>query len=147
MHDMTQKKDKPWIYEQIQAARVRKPIGNAIVEMVDVFEKVSEGMSDTDMKKVLEIFSKVALGQPIIKENKNEVWMPLQPGAITVGDIVRVKFDAYTGDLGRVHNGRRGRVVAVRYGDVIFKSDDGKTPVLDGTHYSPYSLEKLVSGQ
>ena len=53
--------------------------------------------------------------------------------------------DAYEGDLGRVHNGRRGKVVAVRYGDVIFKSTDGKSPVLDGAHYTPYKLEKLVS--
>lgn len=137
-------KKKSWIYEQIQAARVRKPIGNAIVALVEKFEEVSEGLSEDDMKKAIEIFSKVSLGHAIVKENKDEKWAPLQPGFITVGDIVRVKQDAFTGDLGKLHNGRRGRVVAVRYGDVIFKSDDGKEPTLDGAHYSPYSLEKLI---
>jgi hypothetical protein len=36
-------------------------------------------------------------------------------------------------------------VVAVRYGDIIIKTTDGKEPVLDGSHYSPYKLEKLVA--
>jgi hypothetical protein len=137
---------KTWIHEQIQAAKVKKPVGNAIVSLTDKFDEVSSGMSEEDMKKVIEVFSKVALGHSIARDRKDEAWAPLQPGFITVGDIVRVKSDAFTGDLGKSHNGRRGRVVAVRYGDVIFKSEDGLEPALNGAHYSPYSLEKLVEG-
>jgi hypothetical protein len=33
----------------------------------------------------------------------------------------------------------------VRYGDIIVKTNDGKEPVLDGVHYKPYDLEKLVN--
>ena len=50
----------------------------------------------------------------------------------------------FDGEQGKAYNGRRGRVVGVRYGDVIVKTDDGKTPVLDGIHFKPENLEKLV---
>jgi hypothetical protein len=55
---------------------------------------------------------------------------------------VRVKSDAFRGDIGPMHNSRVGKVIAVRYGDVIINSTDGKTPELKGVHYSPYKLEK-----
>jgi hypothetical protein len=32
----------------------------------------------------------------------------------------------------------------VRYGDIIVKSIDEREPSLDGTHYSPHDLEKLI---
>jgi hypothetical protein len=66
------------------------------------------------------------------------------PGQLVVGDEVRVLANAFTDKVGVAHNGRRGRVVAIRYGDVIFKSTDDKEPLLDGTHYSPYKLEKRI---
>jgi hypothetical protein len=90
------------------------------------------------------MFSKLALGHAYIKETKNELWVPVRPGDIKVGDEVRVRADAYQGDLGTIHNGRRARIVAVRYGDVIIKTTDGKAPELDGAHYPPQVLEKLV---
>ena len=43
-----------------------------------------------------------------------------------------------------LHNGRRGVVVGVRYGDVIVKMTDGKEPALEGAHYPPQKLEKLI---
>ena len=68
----------------------------------------------------------------------------MQPGNIKVAEVVRVKADLFDGELGPIHNGRVCRVVGVRYGDVIVKSIDDRTPVLDGTHYSPHDLQKLV---
>lgn len=132
-----------WVREQLEAARVKVGSGKAIIALLKEWEnlKLSENMS----KETIEVFSKLALNQSVhVSEEKDEVWIPLQPGQITVGDEVRVLADAFDGKLGPVHNGRRGRVVAVRYGDVILKSTDGKTPELDGAHYSPYKLEKRV---
>jgi len=57
---------------------------------------------------------------------------------------VRVKLDAYQGSTGSLHNGRRGKVVGIRYGDIIFKSNDNREPILDGAHYSPHQLQKRV---
>lgn len=134
--------DTQWVKEQLQAAKVRKPVGNATIKLLEFFESLD--LEQEFHEKTLEVFSTLAQGHAYAKENKKEAWTDLRPGAITVGDVVRVKTDAYDGNGGKIHNGRRGRVVAVRYGDVIFNSTDGKTPDLNGAHYPPQVLEKLV---
>ena len=135
--------DMEWIKEQLAAARVRKPVGNATMKMIEFFDSME--LEDEHREKAVEMFSLLAKGHSYVKEDKKETWTAVRPGDIKVTDQVRVKFDAYDGELGAYHNGRRGVVVGVRYGDVIIKTTDGKEPVLDGAHYSPYSLEKLVS--
>jgi len=134
--------DINWIKSQIQAAKVRKPVGDATLKMIEAFDTVE--LTDEQKKQVVDLFSKLSLGHAYVKENKKELWVDARPGDIKVSDVVRVKADAYTGELGTLHNGRKGRVVGVRYGDVIFKSEDGKEPVLDGAHYPPQMLEKMV---
>lgn len=136
--------DIEWVKEQIQAAKVKKPVGNVILSLVEHFDEISDLLSEEDVARTVEVFSKIAQGHAIVKEKKNETWIPLRPGQITVSDVVRVRSDAFSGSAGHLHNGRVGVVVAVRYGDVIFKSTDGKEPVLNGTHYPPQHLEKLV---
>jgi hypothetical protein len=135
--------DMDWIKEQLAAARVRKPVGNATMKMIEFFDSME--LEEEHREKAVEMFSLLAKGHVYVKEDKKEVWAPVRPGNIKVTDQVRVKFDAYDGELGAYHNGRRGVVVGVRYGDIIIKTTDGKEPQLDGAHYSPYSLEKLVS--
>lgn len=137
--------DKKWVTEQLQAAKVKVGSGKAIMKLLDTWSEIPD-LSDAMKKEVLSVFSTLALGH-IIKEEENEndyIWTPLQPGQIVVGDVVRVKTDAFSDKLGPIHNGRRGTVVAVRYGDVIFNDTDGKKPELRGVHYSPYKLEKRV---
>lgn len=134
--------DMNWVKSQLQAARVRKPVGDATMKLVELFD--SFDLTPEFKKKTLEMFSALALGHVVIKEKKNETWIPVRPGDIKVAEQVRVRADAFEGQLGTIHNGRRGVVVGVRYGDVIIKSNDEKTPVLDGAHYPPDKLEKLV---
>lgn len=134
-----------WIKEQLQAAKVKVGSGKAIIKLLEAWESIPK-LSDNMTEEVLTVFSQIARGHAI-KEEENEddyTWISLQPGQIVVGDVVRVKADAYEDKLGPIHNGRRGTVVAVRYGDVIFNDTDGKTPELKGVHYSPYKLEKRV---
>ena len=140
---MSDKKlDMEWVKSQIQAAKVRKPVGNAILKIVEAVDSLE--IPHEQKKQALEIAARVALGHALVEESIEEVWTPVRPGSIKISDQVRVKFDAFQGQLGTLHNGRRGVVVAVRYGDVIIKSNDGKKPDLDGTHYPPTALEKLV---
>jgi hypothetical protein len=134
--------DIEWVKSQLEAVKVRKMVGDAVIKLIDTWADVA--ITDKLSEEALDIFNKLSRNQPLIEVDKNEVWVPVTPGQIKVADEVRVKSDAYSGDLGRLHNGRRGRVVGVRYGDVIVKSTDNKKPVLDGAHYSPYILEKLV---
>jgi hypothetical protein len=131
-----------WVRAQMQEARVKVGVGNAVIKLLEQWETMK--LSDNQTKDALDLFSKLALGHSIVPEKPDELWVDAQPGSILVGDEVRVKADAYDGSTGAMHNGRRGKVVGVRYGDIIFKSMDDKTPVLDGAHYTPHLLQKRI---
>jgi hypothetical protein len=131
-----------WVRAQMQEARVKVGVGNAVIKLLEQWETMK--LSDNQTKDTLDLFSKLALGHSIVPEKPDELWVDAQPGSILVGDEVRVKADAYDGSTGAIHNGRRGKVVGVRYGDIIFKSMDDKTPVLDGAHYTPHLLQKRI---
>jgi hypothetical protein len=134
-----------WVRQQLQEAQAKVGAGNAVIELLKVWSEQSK-LSDKGAREAVEMFSKLALGVVLVEpaEATNEVWVPAQPGQIVVGDEVRVLKDAFSDKVGVTHNGRRGRVIAIRYGDVIFKSTDGKDPELSGVHYSPYKLEKRI---
>lgn len=138
--------NRQWIIDQLQAAKVKVGSGKAIMKLLETWEELPD-LSDNMREEVLSIFPMLAKGVVIkIEESDDDYsWIPLQPGQIVVGDVVRVKTDAFEDSkLGPMHNGRRGAVVAVRYGDVIFNDTDGKSPELKGVHYSPYKLEKRI---
>ena len=137
------KLDMDWAKSQLEQARVSPETGISIVKLLE-FWKTLDHSSQADAK-ILELFSKLAQSNALINNSGNEIWEDARPGFLRVGDEVRVKFDAFEDELGQIHNGRRGRIVGVRYGDIIIKTSDGKEPVLDGSHYSPHNLEKLVA--
>lgn len=131
-----------WVRAQLQEAKVKVGVGNAILKLLEQWDTMK--LSDNQTKDTIDLFSKLALGHSIVPEKPDELWIDAQPGSIIVGDEVRVKSDAYDGSTGAIHNGRRGKVVGVRYGDIIFKSTDDKTPLLDGAHYTPHLLQKRI---
>ena len=144
------KVDMPWVKEQLTNNRTKRVVGDHVLALLEKWEDLKN--TDPDPKKneanlsqIVEIFSKLALGHAIVKEDKNETWVPAQAGQIVVADEVRVKWNAFDGDQGKIHNGRRGKVVSIRYGDIIVKTTDGKEPMLDGFHYTPQQLEKRIS--
>ncbi len=131
-----------WVKEQLAAGKIKVGSGKAVLQLLALWENFN--LSGPLSKEAVEVFSKLALNQPLKSEEiADEIWAPLQPGQVTVGDEVRVVEDAFDDvKLGPVHNGRRGKVVAIRYGDIIVNSTDGKSPEIIGAHYSPYKLEK-----
>ncbi len=137
--------NREWAIEQLQAAKVKVGSGKAIMALLEAWEALPE-LSENMKEEILKIFPLIARGVVLkVEEDENDyTWVALQPGQIAIGDVVRVKADAFTDKLGPLHNGRRGTVAAVRYGDVIFNDTDGKKPELKGVHYSPYKLEKRV---
>jgi hypothetical protein len=139
------KTDMEWVKQQMTAAKVKQSVGTSVLRLMEVWETMNHNKNTA--KDTVEIFGKLALGHAIASsetEDFSGTWIPAQPGQIKVADIVRIKSDAFDGDLGRAHNGRLGRVVGVRYGDVIVKTIDDRVPELSGAHYSPHMLEKLV---
>jgi hypothetical protein len=140
--DKMRKINYEWVKEQFAHAKVRVGTGKAVLKMLKTWEEIE--MDQAQSKETLDILAKVGLGHALIEINKDEVWAPAQRGQIKVGDIVRVAHDAFSDSTGHIHNGRLGIVVAVRSGDIIFKSTDLKEPFLDGVHYSPEKLEKRL---
>jgi hypothetical protein len=132
-----------WAKSQLEQARVSPEAGISIVKLLEFWSTLDH--SNQADEKILELFSKLAQSNALIDNSGNEIWEDARPGFLRVGDEVRVKFNAFEDELGQIHNGRRGRIVGVRYGDIIIKTSDGKEPVLDGSHYSPHNLEKLVA--
>jgi hypothetical protein len=132
-----------WAKSQLEQARVSPEAGISIVKLLEFWSTLDH--SNQADEKILELFSKLAQSNALIDNSGNEIWEDARPGFLRVGDEVRVKFNAFENELGQIHNGRRGRIVGVRYGDIIIKTSDGKEPVLDGSHYSPHNLEKLVA--
>lgn len=135
--------DPKWVEEQFIKARLKVGVGKAVLKLIDTWSSVN--LKGQDVDTAFAIAAKLVQGHAIVEERKDEKWLPVQPGFIKVNDTVRVMSDAFDGELGTIHNGRRGVVTAIRSGDIIIKTNDGVEPLLDGVHYSPYKLEKLIS--
>lgn len=131
-----------WAKQQFAAAKVRVVVGKAVLELLDTWKTLE--LKPEHAQAAVEVFSKLALNHSLVEPPKDEVWVPAQPGFIKVGEEVRVMNNAFSDSTGQIHNGRRGIVVAIRHGDVIIRSNDNKEPFLDGTHYSPYKLERRI---
>lgn len=137
--------DLSWATEQLANARVPVPVGRGVIKLLTSWADI-DFPNEVQRDQALEIFSKLARDQALV-EPTEEVWKPVMVGfALQVGNTVRVRSDAFSGPAGRVHNGRVGRVVAKRSGDIIVKTTDGKSPTLDGAHYPPSALEVKIQG-
>lgn len=137
--------DMNWVKEQLTQNKTKKTTGDAVIALLETWKNLKRPKKTDFSKEVLDIFSKLSLGHALVIEDKNEKWIQVTAGAIKVSEIVRVKFNAFDEESGKhLLNGRRGKVVGVRYGDIIIKSDDKRLPVLDGLHLRPEDLEKLV---
>lgn len=140
--------DMDWVKEQLTQNKTKKAVGDSVLKLLAVWDEVkekNESVKNINPQDIVDIFSKLAMGYALIQENKNENWIKAQIGQIKVADIVRISFNAFDESTGKSSlNGRRGRIVAVRSGDIIIKTDDGKMPVLDGLHVRPEFLEKLI---
>ena len=139
---MVRKINYEWVKQQFADAKVRVGTGKAVLTLLKTWEEID--VSEEQSKQILDIFSQIGLGHSLVTINTEEVWVDSQRGQVNVGDIVRVRHDAFSDSTGQIHNGRRGIVAAVRSGDIIFKSTDEKDPFLDGVHYRPESLQKRV---
>ena len=136
--------DMEWVKEQFIQTKTRKAVGDAVLKLLATWEELKERNGKNDAE-IVEVFGKLSMGYALVKENKDEKWIPARAGDLKVTDVVRVYFNAFDEASGRHYlNGRRGKVVGVRYGDIVVKSTDEKTPVLDGVHFRPENLEKLV---
>jgi hypothetical protein len=136
--------NKEWVAEQLTHNKTIKASGDAVLKLLDTWNSLE--LTPKQAKDAVMAFSKLSLGEPIyVPTVKNEIWIEARPGDIVVGDEMLVKTNAYDNpDLAVIHNGRRGKVVAIRYGNIIIKYTDDKKPEINDAHHSPYTLLKLV---
>jgi hypothetical protein len=135
--------DYEWVRQQLTDSKVKRGPGDIALSLLKIWEDIS--IEDNALlEEGLTIFKTLALNHSLLAPYADEVWVEATPGQLKVSDVVRVKQDAFNGDTGRVHNGRLGIIVAIRYGDIIVRTTDGKQPVLDGAHYSPFHLDKRI---
>ena len=134
-----------WVRQQMQDAKVKVGSGNMVLRLLETWAS-DQKLSPNLAKEAIEVFSKLALNESLsaTKNDGTEVWVQAVPGQIVVGDEVRVKTNAFSDSSGTIHNGRRGKVIAIRYGDIIVDITDNKEPVVKGVHYSPDRLEKRI---
>lgn len=136
--------DIEWVKQQLTAGRVTQPVGTAVMRLFEVWNTMNH--TDKSAQDTIDVFSRLAVGVALVAETpdgETGYWTPASPGGISMADVVRVRVDAFQGDLGVIHNGRIGRVVGIRSGDIIVKTTDDR-PVLEGAHYSPHHLEKWI---
>jgi len=135
--------DFEWVKEQLTKARVKRGTGDAAIALLEAWDNID--LPDELHVEAIDVFSSLAKGHALVNsDDKDEKWAPAMAGHLKVADQVRVKKDAFNGDLGKMHNGRKGVIIAIRYGDIIVNSSDNKVPKLEGSHYSPNYLEKKV---
>lgn len=130
-----------WVKSQFEKANVKKSVGLMVLDFLKLWENVK--INEKDAQEAFRVLSIVAMGHALV-EDKEHKWVQAMAGFLKVGDEVRVKSDAFTGEVGYLHNGRSGIVVALRSGDVIVNSTDEQEPPLEGAHYKAEYLEKKV---
>ncbi len=132
-----------WVKEQLQGASVRQGPGDAVLDLLKTWDGIP--LTDEHAEDAVDTFSSLAKNQSLIKTPTEQTWVPAASGGSTrVGDIVRIKHNAYKGEAGVINNGRVGKITAIRSGDVIFRSTDGLEPFLDNTHHPFTALERRV---
>ena len=132
-----------WIKYQLENAKVRMGNGNAVIHLLKAWKELPD-FSKQDREQIIYLFSNLALEHSLVEPPKDEVWVQAERGFLKVRDIVRVKNDAFDGDLGMIHNGRPGVIVAIRSGDIIVDLTDLENPPIKSAHYQPEHLLKRV---
>lgn len=72
------------------------------------------------------------------------LWADVEMATVSVGDVLRVKADAYAGKAGETHNGRLVRVIERLAGEVVVGTIDMRLPFIARSHHAPYRLERKV---
>jgi hypothetical protein len=88
-----------------------------------------QGVTDDNIDKALPIITELINGRALTEEHWSPAkraaeadkyhWIPVSPRQLNRDDVVRVKADAYNGEMGIAHNGRVGRVADIRNGVIV----------------------------
>lgn len=141
---------REWAREQLQFAgydtrnRDRASISNSIDFL---FKELDQQNHTPESRRiVVELFHKLASGHAIAPrdvQGRQGKWVQFRLGDVPPGATVRVRHDAYDGELGSRHNGMIGKIVAARGGFVAVQYSESSEGT--GHRHLPDVLEVLVS--
>ncbi len=140
---MSDEIDWGWVRDQLEATGESDTVIAAVRSLLETYENLE--VPGNTVSAIFQYAEDLAAGHAIVPDAPDETWEPGTPGDFVIGDEVRTKRDAFEGKVGAIHNGRRGKVIAIRYGDIIVNSTDNREPKLEGVHYTPFNLERRVS--
>lgn len=134
-------RDRQWVERQLHVADVEPAVEQAVIELLQTLDRCD--LPEESIAVAATVFAELAQGRHIAPERVvgRGAWLPADPSTLRPGDRVRVRWDAFTGTVGEIHNGREGVVVEVGGGDAIVRSTDDREPRLAASHYSPHVLE------
>lgn len=131
--------DYVWVHDQLEKMNASEKAKEAVKAMADALNEV--GVAARDATTAANALAELVKGHSLLPEETEEAWMPVIPGLVHSGDVVRVRHDAFEGDMAKKHNGRVGVVLFVRSGDISVRMTDGLSPNLDGARYRAEHLE------
>lgn len=135
-----------WAREQMSNVDVPQQFQRLIERLLDVYwhQAAQDEYDPRTAENVLSTFIELAKGHSLLSEKDEEIWAPAKPGSLTVGEEIRVKNDAYDGPAGLLHNGRRGVITGIRYGDIYVRYTEGEDLQLPFIKHQPQLLEKRM---
>ncbi len=129
------------LHEQLKLSKTSPTVIRAVKTLGEAFN--SADISDEDLDEILSKFDKLARGHLLVEPEPDARWLSGAARTPGVGQTVRVPLTQYQ-DRRSTLNGRVGRVVAVRYGDVIVNTTDDGEPY-EGLRFRPHELEIKIS--
>lgn len=138
--------ERAWARNQLSDANATEEEVEFTMRLLEAwFNGFDSDLLDGSVWNSLKYFDTLARGKAIEPEpdapEDKEVWVPAKAGSIRVGNIVRVRTDAFEPDSENTHhyNGKRGRVVGFRVSVVRVKLDDSDP----GVPFSQFRMPQL----
>lgn len=121
--------------------------------MLDVYWRYAEADAENALRAG-RVLSRLLVGGHLGEElwssrklaERQWTWVPVYPRSIELGDVVRVRADAYQGTES-AHNGREGVLAAQRHGYVVTYTDRPTEGTQMGHRHPPEKLERRVPAQ
>lgn len=130
-----------WVSREFAKSNATDTVYQATVDLLRFLDDLKLG--DGERKDVLHYASELTAGHSIATPEETERWMPVIPGYYSIGDTIRVHNNAYDGEKGLLHNGKRGRVTAARDGFVLVVYEDALSADIQYRHL-PEKLQRLA---
>lgn len=122
--------DWAWVDEQLAAVGYTGTGRTRVIDVLTVLESGEYRSSEREeVIKILDMAKNLFLGTAIAEPEPDILegtWAQAERGYIVKKDVVRVKPEAYVGEAGVRHNGKVGRVTAVK-GDHVYVIYEGET--------------------